>query len=362
MTPYPRNARNRGLPTGLRDRNGYWSWTAPNGKEWSIGRVSRSEAIAQASEALLKFKGAAGVRLADRIDGTSGRTLAAWMDVFWNRLEERNLAASSMKFYASARRRTLELLAAESVLERITTRDIANALRGLQDAGKAQMAKALRGFWSDMFRSAVADGWISSNPVLVTDRVRAKVKRSRLSLDAFLAVRQDIGAPWAVNALNLALVTGQRREDVMGSRFSDVRGDVLAVKQSKTGAQLEIPLALRLDAIGMSVADVIADCRASRVLTPYMIHEGRQGQRLKAGQRIATDRITRRFRVTLERLGLHTGEGRPPSFHEIRSLAKRLYKAQGNVDTKQLLGHTDDGTAELYDDTRGSEWTRVTVL
>ena len=50
-----------------------------------------------------------------------------------------------------------------------------------------------------------------------------------------------------------------------------------------------------------------------------------------------------------------------PTFHEIRSLSKRLYAAQGNVDTKALLGHKDEKTAALYADPRGSEAIRVTV-
>ena len=47
--------------------------------------------------------------------------------------------------------------------------------------------------------------------------------------------------------------------------------------------------------------------------------------------------------------------------HSTRSLAKRLYAEQGNVDTKALLGHRDDRTANPYGDPRGAKWITVKV-
>jgi integrase len=48
----------------------------------------------------------------------------------------------------------------------------------------------------------------------------------------------------------------------------------------------------------------------------------------------------------------------PPSFHEIRSLAKRLYDAEG-VNTKDLLGHKTERMAATYADGRGYDWVTV---
>lgn len=49
----------------------------------------------------------------------------------------------------------------------------------------------------------------------------------------------------------------------------------------------------------------------------------------------------------------------PPTFHEIRSLAKRLYLEQGGVDSKALLGHLTEKMGELYADPRGVAPIRV---
>jgi hypothetical protein len=50
-----------------------------------------------------------------------------------------------------------------------------------------------------------------------------------------------------------------------------------------------------------------------------------------------------------------------PTFHEIRSLAKREYLKQGGVDTLALLGHTDEKMGALYADNRGVEPVTVAV-
>ena len=48
----------------------------------------------------------------------------------------------------------------------------------------------------------------------------------------------------------------------------------------------------------------------------------------------------------------------PPTYHEIRSLAERLYRAQG-IDTQALLGHRHARMTEVYADPRQAEWLKV---
>jgi hypothetical protein len=50
----------------------------------------------------------------------------------------------------------------------------------------------------------------------------------------------------------------------------------------------------------------------------------------------------------------------PPTFHEIRSLAERLYHQQG-VNTQEVLGHRDAKSTATYRDSRGAEWVEVKV-
>jgi len=46
-----------------------------------------------------------------------------------------------------------------------------------------------------------------------------------------------------------------------------------------------------------------------------------------------------------------------PTFHEIRSLSERMYKAERGIEfTQKLSGHSDIKTTSLYDDLRGTGW------
>ncbi len=53
-------------------------------------------------------------------------------------------------------------------------------------------------------------------------------------------------------------------------------------------------------------------------------------------------------------------EESPPSFHEIRSLASRLYAAEYGMEFAQkLLGHKSMKMTSLYLDSRGREWVEI---
>jgi integrase len=54
------------------------------------------------------------------------------------------------------------------------------------------------------------------------------------------------------------------------------------------------------------------------------------------------------------------GHVNPPTFHEIRSLAIRLYSDEYGAEFAQaLVGHKSSVMTDLYRDNRGREWTEV---
>ena len=77
------------------------------------------------------------------------------------------------------------------------------------------------------------------------------------------------------------------------------------------------------------------------------------------GSPIKLKTISGKF-LEARRLAGYTGED-DPTFREIRGLSKRLYLEQGGVDTKALLGHLTDATADLYANSRGLEPTKVKI-
>jgi enterobacteria phage integrase len=360
VSPRRRSAGKRSLPANLYERKGYYAWRNPEtGKEYGLGRDKR-RAIIEATEANvhLSSEGSAAARLVDRVTGSADRSIAAWLIEYEKKLAERELKPNTRKVYASILRVFRDRVDGAMPIARFDTLQATELIKELKEEGMQRTAQALRARMVDMFRCAVAAGWVAVNPVLVTDAVKVKVKRSRLSLEHFQAIYKATHLTWLRNAMALALVSAQRREDIASALFKDFRDDAWWVVQAKTGNRVAIPLDLRLDVFGMSLRDVAKQCRATHIISPYLIHQTRRYKNSEKGQQIWIDTISRRFSDEVEKLGVDWGDREPPTFHEIRSLAERLYKAQG-LNTQDLLGHKDPASTARYHDSRGSEWVRV---
>ncbi|MGF6775294.1 integrase [Paraburkholderia sp. GAS334] len=164
------------------------------------------------------------------------------------------------------------------------------------------------------------------------------------------------------NAILLALVTGQRREDVSAMTFDQAKDGFLWIEQKKTGAKLLIPMTLRLDAIGMSVADVLKQCRDS-VISKRVIHFVRANSGRKPGDSPSLNTLSAAFAEFRDLAKIQVSDGKTPSsFHEIRSLPVRLYTDQYGPDFAQALtGHRSASMTALYRDSRGREWSEATL-
>ena len=171
--------------------------------------------------------------------------------------------------------------------------------------------------------------------------------------------------------LLLAISCGQRRGDLAKMRFDDVVTDAagekyLRIEQQKEagkgfGARVEIPLRLRLDAIGMSLGDVIEHCRQSAAPGPTLLRKAGGGSIEESS---LSARFAEHIRTVLGGAAHETHEW--PSLHEVRSLSARLYIEQGfPMETVQtLLGHKHAEMTSLYVDDRGlsaDRWKRVAV-
>ena len=180
---------------------------------------------------------------------------------------------------------------------------------------------------------------------------------ARLSLDEWKKILAQIPEDrYSHKAMLLALVTGQRREDIANMKFSDIKDGYLHIEQSKTGARIALPLNLRCEAIGLSLEDVIRKCR-DRFVSPYLLH-GKMNNKAKPVNLIL---VSKEFAAARDAAGIVPPAGKTPTtFHEQRSLSERLYRAQG-IDTKILLGHKTQSTTDRYNDDRGKEWTKLAI-
>jgi integrase len=361
MAPRQRKPSNAKLPDNVRERDGYYSWRHPITKqEFGLGR-DQDDAFDQAIEANLKLAGEiVRPRLVERLEGTESRTWGKWCDEFEKLLKERESAANTKRQHGVYLKRLRAAFDAGRPGASITTLDCATALNALKDAGKARTAQAFRSFMVDCFDRMIAQGWRTDNPARVTDKVSPKVKRARLSFDFFKRVYESTEIIWLRNAMALAIVAGKDRESVRNALFTDFRDGGWWNERGKTGARVFLPMNLRLNVFGMSLEDVVRQCRSTGVVSRYLIHQTQRAKGARLGMPLHTTMITRKFHDELAKLKIDWGGKEPPTFHEIRSLAARLHQEQGDVDPQQLLSHKDPKSTAVYTDGRG-EWVKLSV-
>lgn len=288
--------------------------------------------------------------------------------VRYNKIQIERLENGEIKKPTVDSRRLCSLILSDRAphvrLKEVDTKMIATLIDEYKAAGKPRMGQLVRAVLIDVFKEAQHAGEVPPgyNPALASRNPVAKVKRKRLTLEEWKIIFEhasDMQAA-AQNAMLLALVTGQRAGDIIDLKFSDIWDDHIHITQNKTGSKVAIPLSLRLEAIDMSLREVVARCR-DRVISKYLVHHSVAHGSAMPGGKIPVNSISRYFYTARDLSGLTFPEGStPPSFHEQRSLSSRLYKKQG-VDVKTLLGHTTDGMSEEYGDDRGLDWKKVII-
>lgn len=290
------------------------------------------------------------------------RPLADWLDVHEHLLRERGYKSQTLKNRA-ANLAHVRRLWGERPIAAIKPHEIAAALRQFP-ARRSATARRVLAELRDAFTEAIANGWADTNPAVHIKAPSHKIMRARLTFETWQAMRTLAHAGpqrWVESMLLLALVTGQRRADLAKMRFDDVVDGHLHVEQQKQagkgyGARVAIPLALRLDAIGMTVGEVIEQCRGSAKPGPTLLRKA-------GGGAIEESSLSARFHghiVAVLGDAAHQ-QYQWPSLHEVRSLSARVYRAQG-VDVQTLLGHKHAEMTAIYTDDRGlsaQEWKRV---
>jgi integrase len=246
-------------------------------------------------------------------------------------------------------------------MDRVTPPDVMALIRSVQGEGFSNTAQKVRKMLSRLAYECIEAGEIPAgcNPARAVRSPPAPVQRTRLSLEMWremLTVAEREWYPYLYRGMLLAVVTAQRRGDIARMRFEDVVDGCLRVEQEKTGARVAIPLALRCDASGWSVGEVIDLCRDGSG-SPYLLHTVHNPPRY-----LHPLNLSRHFgRLRTAVCGEWRDEGTPPTYHEQRSLAERLYSDQG-IDTRKLLGHRRQSMTDTYNSTRRlREWVTIST-
>ena len=217
------------------------------------------------------------------------------------------------------------------------------------------MAQVIRSVFIDVFKEAQHYGEVPPgyNPAQATKQPRRKITRQRLSLDEWQSIFAiaDANHQYMGNAMLLAIVTGQRLDDISNMKFSDIWDDHLHIIQEKTGSKLAIPLSLRLNSINWSLREVVSRCR-DYAISLFLVHYFRTNSQAERSAQVSGNTLTTNFTKARNKAEIDWGDGTPATFHEQRSSAERLYKEQ-EIDTKKLLGHKSQKQTDKYNDDRG---------
>jgi len=282
-----------------------------------------------------------------------GRTLADWLPLYERLLSERDYNVQTVKNRMANLRHVRRLWGAHGIAE-LRPHHISSGLREFLPI-RSSTARRVLAEVREVYMEAIANGWAENSPAAHVRPPAHKIKRKRLDFETWTGMRKlaDAGRQrWVVSMLLLAIVTGQRRADLAKMQFDDIRDGHLYIEQQKKagkphGARIALPLTLRLDAIGMTLADVVEHCRESA-------KPGGNLLRIAGGGKIEESSLSTRFNETIRGLlGREAhGDHEWPSLHEVRSLSARMYRAQG-VDVQTLLGHKDAAMTAVYVDDRG---------
>ena len=352
MSPARRSHKRRDWPRGLYEpRPGYYVWKHPDGRSFALGSIPLAHARHQALQANAHLQ-ATAPSLIDRLTGAA-KTIAEVLA---------EMPAAKAANTVKSLRSLDKIIAAElgtKTCASLTVADCAALIEGQAKAGKSRTAQALRSRLIAVCKRGMQLGWLETNPAEVTGAPEVTVRRGRLTLDTFHAIHARAGevAEWLPQAMKLALLTGADRSTIAGLQRSAVADGYLTITRGKTGARVAIPLALRLDVAGWSLAEALQ--HRTGVVSKYLVHHVNPWGNAPAGSKVHPDRISHAFTEARKLAGFP--DAGAPTFHELRSLAKRLYTEQGNVDTKALLGHATERMSDLYANPRGIEAIKVRV-
>lgn len=357
MSPRPRRPKNKALPPNLYPTNGGKSYIYRHPVEgsWHGMGANRGQAVAAAKElnAMLLPEN-------DLVNRVLGNVTVS-QHITWfkeNIYPEREYKAKTKGVYQAQFNKLIAKIGDKAV-EEVSVHDLA----GIMEEHSPRTSNQIRQVASDLFRAAISRGFRQDNPAEATLKRREKKARKRLTMDQFDAIRQRC-EPWMQNAMDLALITLQRRSDIARMKFENVTDGKLYVIQEKTEKYDTGYLAITT---GPKLKNIIRQCRDD-MASPYLVHRRPQRKvKDRAGMdhwtQVKPEMLTRRFAEARDDTGLfeNVPEEQRPTFHEIRALGIKTYR-DNKKNPQQLAGHASEQMTNNYDsDHEDIRWVEVSA-
>jgi integrase len=184
--------------------------------------------------------------------------------------------------------------------------------------------------FSAVWAWAAGEGYTSGPCPRALLRLEHPAPRSRYISDAEFAAIREAAPQWVADAMDLALLTGQRPGDILGWRLSDAQEGHLQVRQGKTGTRLRIALTGELAALLEAIR-----ARPRRISGGWIVQDA-------AGQRVPVKRLGSAFQAAAAKAGVADVQ-----FRDLR--AKSASDSETLAAAQDRLGHQSAAvTARVY--------------
>ncbi|AXP04311.1 recombinase XerD [Pseudomonas fluorescens] len=363
--PRARTTKNKGLPENLYPNGKYFIYRNPiTGKRTSINK-SLTEAIRLAKSANAKLAPLMvedGVLLTT-LTGEKAPTFTSLLERFEDEwLPTRGYAQSSLDEIGFKIARYKKELG-HRMVGQLDVLAIAEYLDKFENNAYTKH----RGLLVHVFAFAVAKGLAERNVAEMTLLKKEGEKvRQRHTLEGLMKVVNGPQTPeWLSRAIRLALVSLQRREDIVTWPRSavDIERNTIKISPGKTQGY-DTPVHLEI-VMGEALRTVVLECLRSPIASPFLIHyKPRARRREQIGAKahwtaVTPDYLSKEF--TKARDAAHAYDHMPskqrPTFHEIRALGSWLYEKQNFEESyvQALLGHADPKMTRHYQDGHGEK-------
>lgn len=356
--PRKRTTKNRDLPDNLYPNGKYWQYRNPiTGKKTSINKpLAEAIKLARAANAKLTPLMADDGALLSLLTGEKAPTFEQLLDRFeeeWlptRGYSERTLQEIRFKLAKYRNDLGARMIGQLDVL----------AIAAYLDMFSSNAYTKHRGLMVQIFAFAVAKGLAERNVAELTlVKLEKKKKRQRHTKEGLDKIIAYEGTPdWLRRTIRLALVSLQRREDVVTweKAAADLEKNTIRVSPGKT-QNYDNPIHLEI-VMGETLRAAVKECLASPVVCPFLIHyspRARSREQLNAKRHwnaVTEDYLTKAFTKARDESEVYKEmpKAERPTFHEIRALGAWLYEQQGHPQEyiQALMGHADVKMTEHY--------------
>lgn len=339
---------NRDLPPNLYLVAGkYFQYRRPtDGKRFGMG-TDKARAVTAAQQLNSMLAGLPGSDTVARVTRTGSEPFREFLKVYYGEiLPKKDIAEKTRKIYGWQRPH-IDRALGDLPLDTIDVREVSEFLSEFP----ARSSNQYRSTLIDIFRHAVARGLCRENVAELTIPQSERKARKRMTLELYQAIHAQ-AEPWLQNAMDLALLTLQRRGDIVAMKWENVRDGYLYVIQAKTKKHDTGYLRIR---IGDDLDQVLKRCR-DYVPSPFIIHRRpitqhkAQRDALEHWTQVRGDYLQKRLAAVRDALpGMsEMTVAERPTFHEIRSLGIKLYRESG-IDPQRLAGHASEQMTKNYE-------------